>query len=298
MGYAKPTLKTTVTAGAGAAVPPQNGNAPAVNPSTNAWQTPGGTKALKSALVQGRSQAPRKSVMMAVPPTPSDVAAKLGGMQIANPIAPSWRAGPKVYDPSMGPTPSAMTTKFRQTVAPSRLTTRTARQMFQNAVCTLSNYTRRDFCIGDVICAPFHTANTNPNADPQDPNLSKTPVGHAYSKRRMLVVLFIYQQDLHCLPLYSFSGRGPAARPQDQQREYVSLRNVGDKFDKQGVHDPLEMKALHDIDGANTTVHLTGGMKVGCNEHITQVGRLTKKSYFELTEIWRNVVKTAQAEPW
>jgi len=281
-GAGRSILKTT---GAGASVQLQPGNAPTSNAAANAWQTLGGTLALKSALAQGRSQAPRKSVMMAVPPTPSDVAVKMGGLQLGKPSAQGWRGGPKMYDPSMGPTPSAMTTKFRPMLAPSRAsvaTARTARQMFQNAVCTLSNYTRRDFCVGDVIAAPFHTANTNLNVSPQDPNLSATPWGHAYSKRRMMVVLFIHQQSLHCLQLYSFSGRGMGAKPVTQQDEYVSLRNAGEQSVQQGPHKPLEMFAHRPIDGSNTTVHLTGGIKVGCNEDITRVGRLTQESYYDL----------------
>lgn len=184
-------------------------------------------------------------------------------------------------------------------MAPSRATAaaaRSVRNLFQNAVCVLSNYTRRDFYVGDVIAAPFHTANTNPNADPKDPFLTFTSVGPAYSKRRMMVVLYIHQQDLHCLPLYSFSGRGLAAKAQQQQHEYACLRNAGDKTAFPGPYEPLEIVAHRPIDGKNTTVHLTGGLKVGCNEDITPVGRLTQDSYYALQTIWNQVVKGAQTE--
>jgi hypothetical protein len=43
---------------------------------------------------------------------------------------------------------------------------------------------------------------------------------------------------------------------------------------------------------------LTGGVKVGCNEDISLAGRLTRKSYFELLELWENTVKDAREEPW
>jgi hypothetical protein len=63
-------------------------------------------------------------------------------------------------------------------------------------VCKISNYTRRDFKLGDVIAAPFHVANTNPNVLSNDDRLTLTCEGHAYSKRRMMVVLFVHQYDL------------------------------------------------------------------------------------------------------
>lgn len=304
MGYERLTLKTTMTAGADAAVSQVAGNAPHNGASAKVWQTPGGTTALKSALVKGddRSRAPRKSVLMAVPSTPSNAAAKMARMSIgkpSSPSAPNWRPSNQLYDPSMGPTPSAMTTKFRPTVAPSRATAATARstrRRFQNAVCTLSNYTRQDFRVGDVIAAPFHTANTNTGADPRDPRLTNTCEGPAYSKRRMMVVLFIHQQDLHCLPLYSFTGRGITAKPLQQQHEYVCLRNAGEDTVGQGSYPPLEIIAHRPIDGKNTTLHLTGGLKVGCNEDITRVGRLTQDSYYDLQQLWKNMVKDAQTE--
>jgi hypothetical protein len=48
----------------------------------------------------------------------------------------------------------------------------------------------------------------------------------------------------------------------------------------------------------NTAVHLTGGQRVGCNEDIFIGGRLTRKTYYELVDVWINIVDTAKAEEW
>jgi len=289
----KSAIKTALAPTASASNATQNATAP------NPWSS-GRTNALKSALASARnpSQAPRqKSVMMTVPPTPSDVAARMNNLTIKAPDAQSWRAT-GIYDPSVGPTPSTMTTKWRQTNAPSRVTDRSRRQAFTNAVCKISNYTRRDFKLGDVIAAPFHVANTNPNVKPEDQRLTRTCEGHAYSKRRMMVVLFIHHYDLFCLPLFSFSGRGLTEKPDHIKHEYVCMKNVGaQNFVNHGVHSPIEIQAHHPVTDS-TTVHLTGGLRVGCNEDITRVGRLTEKSYFRLVETWEKVVEEAQNQSW
>lgn len=265
-----PGLKTTLAPTAGGS------NTAAPTP----WSS-GRTNALKSALASARnpSQAPRpNSVMMVVPPTPSDIAGRMNNLTLKASDSQSWRAT-GTYNPSLGPTPSTMTTKWRQTTAPSRATTdRSRRQAFTNAVCKISNYTRRDFKLGDVIAAPFHVANTNPHVDPDDERLTRTCEGHAYSKRRMMVVLFVHHYDLFCLPLFSFSGRGLTEKPDHIKTEYVCVKNAGvEGFVNHGVHPPVEIQAHHPVTDS-TTVHLTGGLRVGCNEDITRVGRLTEKS--------------------
>lgn len=248
---------------------------------------------LKSGMADARnpSHAPRgKSVMMADQP-------ELRANTRKAPDAQDWRAT-GTYNPSLGPTRSTMTTKWRNTNAPSRATDRTRRQAFENAVCKMSNYTRRDFKLGDVIAAPFHTANTDPECNPRDARLTWTCEGPAYSKRRMMVVLFIHQYDLFCLPLWSFSGRGLIVKPQHVKREYVCMKNVGAVgFVNQGVHTPVEIQARHPVT-PTTTVHIAGGLRVGCNEDITPVGRLTEKTYYNLVAVWKKITGEAQEEGW
>lgn len=183
-------------------------------------------------------------MMMAVPATPSDIAGNMGKLEINDPSSGSWRASAGAYNPSVGPTPSAMTTKWRQTNAPSRVTARSMRHAFQNPVCKISNYTRRDFKPGGVIAAPLHVANTNSDVDPNDDRLTITREDPAYSKRRMMVVIFMHQHDLFCLPLYSFSGRGLKEKAQRLKEEYVSMKTVGaEGFVNHGVHPPVEIMA-------------------------------------------------------
>jgi hypothetical protein len=75
------------------------------------------------------------------------------------------------------------------------------------------------------------------------------------------------------------------------------MANEGDaSFVNQGIYAPVEIRARRPVT-ANTTVHLAGGLRVGCNEDVTSVGRLTRKSYLELVELWEGLVGAARREP-
>lgn len=289
--------KGTAAAGARLGPRPESKATPA---STGAWRNADSTNALKSALNTARnpSLAPRpQSIMLKTSATPSAVANQFSRLEVSGVQKQDWRST-KVYDPSLGPTRSMMTTNWRSSTVGSNVTGRTGRQVFQNAVCTLSNFSRSDFHQGDVIAAPFHVANTNPNASPSDPRLVKTVEGFAYSKRRMLVVLFVYSQDMYCLPLYSFGNRGLEAKPEALRKEYVCTRNEGEEEkENPGVHRAVVIRSRRPLT-ESTTIHLTGGIRVGCNEDITSVGRLTKQSYGELVDIWGALVQGAQGESW
>lgn len=214
---------------------------------------------------------------------------------------PNWRSSrpSPTYDPSMGPRQSTVTSPQPiPTHTRSHYTnnSRASRLPFSSQYCKLSGLTRWDFHIGDLISAPFHSANTNPNVDPYDPRLALTVEGPVYSKRRMLIVLFIHAQDLYCLPLYSFSDRGLSAKPQYLRHEYVCVANNGDKyFANEGSHKALWIEANKAV-SASTTLQLTGGMRIGCNEDVVRTGRLTRESYFYLLDLWRRVA--AREEDW
>jgi hypothetical protein len=164
--------------------------------------------------------------------------------------------------PSRAPRPKSTmtTTPYRTTIAPSQVSsTRSVRAAHYTDICRMSNFTRRDYRLGDVIAGPFHTSNTNPHVEQNDERLTLTCEGPAYSKRRMMVVLFIHIQDLYCLPLYSFGNRGLREKPEYLKKEYVCMANEGDEgFVNQGVYAPVEIKARRPVT-ANTTVHLAGG---------------------------------------
>lgn len=285
---------------------PSSGSQAAPQP----W-TSSSANALRSGYAAARnpSQAPLvaptgprcKSVVMAdtVSVSMSGAASRVDKLRVDEPRSSEWQSKTTSYDPSVGPTRSTMTTPWRNSVAPSRVSNaRSVRVALFDKYCRMSAYTRRDFRLGDVIAAPFHTSNTNPNYDPHDRRITFTVEGPAYSKRRMLVVVFIHLQDLYCLPLYSFGNRGLKDKPESLKKEYVCMANYGGrKFVNQGKYPPVHVEARHAVN-ANTMVHLTGGLRVGCNEDITSVGRLTRKSYFELVELWEKTVEDAREEPW
>jgi hypothetical protein len=307
----RPIIKAAAKVGnglnSGSQTPARNPNA--LNPTPGIWSS-GRTNTLKSGLAAARapsqaaSRAPRpNSVMMpAIPTTASALASGMGNLNLNNASKQQdWRGKDAVYNPSIGPTKSTMTTTpYRNTTAaPSQASSaRSARQPHFTDLCRISNFTRRDYRLGDVIAGPFHTSNTNPHVERNDARLTLTCEGPAYSKRRMMVVMFVHLQDLYCLPLYSFGDRGLREKPEYLKKEYVCMANEGDaSFVNQGIYAPVEIRARRPVT-ANTTVHLAGGLRVGCNEDVTSVGRLTRKSYLELVELWEGLVGAARREPW
>lgn len=232
--------------------------------------------------------------------TPSRVASGVRELRTTDTRGPNYRSKDAVYDPSVGPTKSTMTTtKYQSSAALSRASSsRSHRTALYDRYCRVTGCTRRDFRLGEVISAPYHTANTNPNYKLYDERITLTVEGPAYSKRRMMVVMFIHEQDMFCLPLYSHENRGLSGKPDYLKKEYVCMANVGDEgFVNQGLYPPVEVVANRPV-LRTTCVQLTGGLRVGCNEDITDVGRLTRKSYQELVELWDEVVGIAREEPW
>ncbi|RMY92073.1 hypothetical protein D0862_09563 [Hortaea werneckii] len=60
----------------------------------------------------------------------------------------------------------------------------------------------------------------------------------------------------------------------------------------------IEVVPKHKDLHKDTTIHITGGLRVGCNEDITRVGKLTKQGYFDLLALWKRLSNDAQQEPW
>ena len=134
------------------------------------------------------------------PRTPefADLAAGIAQMKIAT------RNGP-YYVASLAPSPSTVSVDWRlrgrNASQRSILSTRVG---FSNHVVRVSNYKRRDFALGDIISIPFHSPNQNPNVDAEnDVNFVHTVAGPVYSKRRMVVILQIYTENMFYLPLYT-----------------------------------------------------------------------------------------------
>ena len=228
---------------------------------------------------------------------PSALTAGIGNM--------SLNGAPSVWNPSIGPTPSKVDmmsmAAWRARVVPqSRAGSNVSvRQPFFNSVCRASNYTREHFKRGDIIAIPFHTPNTNPHVDPvRDDAWQMTIWGPIYSKRRMVIVLWIHERDMFCLTLYTFEKTGLRQKGRHIMHEYVSVKHVGKPHINQGIYPAIEVQAYKKDMDADSTVHLTGGMRVGCNEDITWAGRVTKQSYNQLVALWQKLSMDARAEPW
>lgn len=156
-----------------------------------------------------------------------------------NPSQQDPQGGANFYNPSAAPAPSAVTTAWHQRGSRrSNASVRSTRQPIKTDVCRLSNRSHNSYHLGDILSVPYHTANTNPNANFDDPHLKETVVGPVYPKRRMFVVLVKYQNHLECLPLYSHGGRGIKHKHVQERKEYVAVMNVGEEetFVNEGCH--------------------------------------------------------------
>ena len=192
-----------------------------------------------------------------------------------------------------------MTVPWKQaSAAPSHKTGRSIRQAIRTAVCVLSGKTKRDYKRGDIISLPYHTPNMVVNTDPNDRRLKLTCEGPVYSKRRMVVILWIHAEDMFCLPLFSHQGTGLRKKPEYRLKEYVCVKNVGDDdFENEGAYKAVEARCHHDLD-RSTTIHITAGLKVDCNENTRHVGRIEKRSYNELVNLWEGLNEQARSDPW
>ena len=81
----------------------------------------------------------------------------------------------------------------------------------------------------------------------------------------------------------------------------VVSQNVGVKFFEQmGLYTPVEMQTYDPNRPMtdSTTIHLTGGIKVDPQEHISTVGRFTESSHRDLLTLYTDLSKEAQKKPW
>nr|OQO18751.1 hypothetical protein B0A51_12707 [Rachicladosporium sp. CCFEE 5018] len=232
--------------------------------------------------------------------TPSHLTSRMTNLQLNTSVPTTSTVPSATWNPSQAPSPSAMNHNGLPSVASGAASGTSVQQPVNTAICTISRWQRRDYKHGQIISLPYHTPNTNPNVSQADPNLTVSPFyGGIYSKRRMMVVLYIYGEALHCLPIYSFGNRGLSHKPGHLKKEYVCLRNSTDKnFLNEGIRKPLEVKMRVKDLSITSTLHLTGGIRVGFNEDIAFCGRLTEKSYNAALALWEQVVVDAQNMPW
>ena len=274
---------------------------------TGQWKNSASTELLKQALSQSGAISSASSCRLPAAngnknqsPGPS----QFSQMNIGRPLTPTNPPGPppagqKHYNPSMGPSGSTVSNyPNTRSGASSRMSTASRYQArVNNAVCKTSGYRRQHFRNGDVISLPFHKANTNPDLEPTDDHLRITCEGPVYTKRRMLVVLWIYQRDMFCVPLYTFNHTG-LQNKQGILEEYVSVSNWDDRdFENQGMYMPVVADCKRRLD-QDTTIHITGGIKVACNEDIYRCGRISQESHIHLVDLWETLRNRAKNVRW
>lgn len=252
-------------------------------------------KSFRVPVSNASTRAPSRVVLPTINEDATDLTAQFSKMEVKEQERPKE----KVYNPSMGPSPSMMTTvSATLSAAPSDGTMGSVARVVNTAACVLGRFRKRNFKRGDVISLPYHTSNSNPHVDPQDPNLSYTVVGPVYSKRRMVVVLWMYKETMFCVPMYSFNGKGLRSKPKHIKEDYVSVVNKGDvNFENQGVHPPIQVECKWPVD-KNTTIKLVGGVDVPYKADIAKAGRLPRESFGRLMMLWKNLSGTAWGQPY
>jgi hypothetical protein len=97
--------------------------------------------------------------------------------------------------------------------------------------------------------------------------------------------------------MYTHDGQG-LRNKQDVLEEYVACKDKGNtRHVNTGIHKPVEVISYKKAMAETSFIHITGGMKVSCNDDITWSGRLTKDGYTKLVALWSGRVLQAQQEP-
>jgi hypothetical protein len=112
----------------------------------------------------------------------------------------------------------------------------------------------------------------------------------------MAIVMWIYEDVMFCVPLYTWNKRGIWSRPAHLQPEYVALRHYDDdEFENQGEYKPIVARSRKDFD-PNCSVHLTGAIPVKCEEDVGRAGRVTEESFAHLWDLWESLHDKAKRQ--
>ncbi|KAK5165922.1 uncharacterized protein LTR77_008846 [Saxophila tyrrhenica] len=264
--------------------------------------------ALQNSFQSGPSQGSSRNTPTSTPRAPKVPQIVVPGPSVPTSEMANVTLGSTVsYNPSEAPMPSIAPGNDVQSRAPTQVsqgTQATYRGAVRNPNCALSGKTKAHFRKGDIISTPYHQPNLVPNTDPNDVRLTHTCEGPVYSKRRMLVVLMVFEQSMYCLPLYTFSGRGLGSRPPWIRKEYVAMRNA--EHDLLFPHEPFVNSGLHPhVDVVckcpvkrETSVQLSGGIKADCCGDVFKIGRMTEDGYGLLLELWQTMSEEAESQPW
>ncbi|KAM3418523.1 hypothetical protein BST61_g4501 [Cercospora zeina] len=212
-------------------------------------------------------------------------------------------AGPNAtYDPSLGPAPHPSPgSVYGGSAAPTENSIGGYNCHIQTDTCIRTKLTVANFKIGEVISLPFHVPNLNPRHKITHERLRLTCEGPVFSKRRMLVILWTNDFDMFCLPLYSFENQGISKKRDELKKDYIEVKNVNaESFRQLGLYKPVEVQT-YDLNRPmtdSTTIHLTGGIRVDPQEHISMVGRFTQASHRDLLKLYNDLSREAQKKPW
>jgi len=158
---------------------------------------------------------------------------------------------------------------------------------------------RNSFGDGDIIDAPVFSACLSRDLahEESDRCIKTTNCGALCAKRRPLVVLFRFGEDMLCMPMYTFSGKGPAGKPTDIIHEFVGFRASEELCARQGVQfdpnagnttnfKPLVVEQMRNQVLWGATVHLTELISVKYLEQTGIIGKLDLESYHRLLTLW------------
>jgi hypothetical protein len=164
----------------------------------------------------------------------------------------------------------------------------------------MSNQTRRDFRQGDIIDAPMHVENIDPEILATSQELRFTDAGPAFSKRRMMVVFHVFYDHMECLPLYTNGKMGLAGKPEGQRPEWMPAVNKDSKRDQTSgkIVRHLVVKLWRKEADQHSHVHFTESVKVYCAGDVTTVGKCDFDSFQKLHQLRFELNKKAQGEPW
>lgn len=180
----------------------------------------------------------------------------------------------------------------------TQLSTQTQTQWIRTPTCVKSPFTRRIFQRGQVITLPFHQPNLAPDIDPADECLTLTKFGPVYTKRRMAVVLWRHKNEMMCLPIHSWGGRGIDSKPKFLKDQYMEIVNAGpeaEEYESKGSRGVLHAHMKHPMEKQGC-VCLAAGFRVDYHEDLLVVGILDQQSIVRMVKGWDDLMQVSKNE--
>lgn len=208
------------------------------------------------------------------------------------------RKAERVLDPSMAPAPSDASTAWRPCSAIIQSSAaRSSRQPVNNAIAKTS--TSRDKTSPREILAQCHTIQPAKTQEPSHRSKDR-PLLDCDSRTSAACRWSCtpFNEDILCLPLFTWSGRGIASRPVRMKNECVSTNSHDDKaFQNHGAYPRVTVRCRRKPMAVATAIALTRGRTSGCNENIAHVDRLDHPGSIGLEASHEDCVRATQKEP-